>query len=218
MKVAIGAVVFVIFVFDKSIALRCWKCSSDIDPSCRDPFNEYGSRGYGQSSSYDRLRTTGYNQRPSYDNYNSRYDPRYDNQRYDNQRYDNQRYDNQRYPENRDPNYNPGGFNNYNQGYNNVGRQPVLEVCDENEARNRRMRNVCIKEIVRGSSYMSVVRRCELIPYEQSVGTCSQGVSKGLTLDFCEYCDWDGCNSATGLKTNLFLAAGVSSVLLFFYH
>ncbi|CAH1106555.1 unnamed protein product [Psylliodes chrysocephalus] len=208
MKILVGAVLFT-FVFEKSFALRCWKCSSDIDPSCRDPFNEYNNRNYRQSSgAYDNLQQN-YNQR-QYDNYNTRYDTNNNNN--NNQRYDNQRYDN-----NRDPNYNPG-FSNYNSGYNNVNRAPVLEQCDENEARNKRMRHVCLKEIVRGSSYVSVVRRCELVAYEQPVGTCSQGVNRGLTLDFCEYCDWDGCNSATGLKTNVYLAAAISLIVLFFYH
>ncbi|XP_072392950.1 uncharacterized protein [Diabrotica undecimpunctata] len=200
MKFVISTVIF-IAIFQKAFTLRCWRCSSDIDSSCRDPFNDYTSRS--RSNSYDSQQS--YQQRP-YDQRQIDYNRQYDNNY--NRQYDpnsNRQYD---------QNYNPS----YNGGYrNDINSRPNLEICDENEARNRRMKNVCLKEIVKGSNYVSVVRRCELVPFEQTVGTCSQGVSRGLLLEFCEYCDYDGCNSATGHKTNL-LAVMISLIALFLYH
>nr|XP_023021836.1 uncharacterized protein DDB_G0287625-like [Leptinotarsa decemlineata] len=210
MKYLTSAEVFV-FVLQKATALQCWSCSSDIDPQCRDTFNqsEILSRRSGDSlynnlqQNYDRQRND-----PNYYN-QGQYNPNLNNQRQYDPNFNNQRQF--------DPNFNRGQvpFNqNFNPNFIN-GRSPRLEVCDENEARNRRMKNVCLKEVVKGNNYVSIVRRCELIPLEASVGTCQQNVNKGLYLGFCEYCDYDGCNSATGLRTNLFLAAVATSVLMF---
>lgn len=102
-------------------ALQCWRCSSDIEPACRDPFNftnyiggggynNYGSQGY--QSDYDRNRQ-----------YDSQYDRNYDR------------------------NYDP----NYQRGYNRPAQQfsgrtyPQLVTCDDNEANLRRMKNICYK-------------------------------------------------------------------------
>ncbi|XP_057656678.1 uncharacterized protein LOC130894108 [Diorhabda carinulata] len=196
MKFVLGTVLFV-FVFHKAATLQCWKCSSDIDHTCSDPFNDVTT--YRSSSSYN---SQSYNQRQIDNNYNRQYDPNY-----------NRQYDpnyNRQYDQNYNPVYNTGLRNDYNS-------RPMLEVCDENDARNRRMKNVCLKEIVRGSNYVSVVRRCELVPYEQKVGTCSQSVNRGLTLDFCEYCDYDGCNSANGIKTNILIATTIAFLVLFLH-
>uniref|UniRef100_A0A6P7GF28 Probable ATP-dependent RNA helicase ddx42 n=1 Tax=Diabrotica virgifera virgifera TaxID=50390 RepID=A0A6P7GF28_DIAVI len=204
MKFIIGTVVF-IAIFQKAFSLRCWRCSSDIDSSCRDPFNDYNSR----SGSNSYVSQQSYQQRP----YENQRQYEYNNRQYDNNNY-NRQYD-PNYNRQYDQNYNNGG---YNGGYrNDLNSRPNYETCDDNEARNRRMKNVCLKEIVRGSNYVSVVRRCELVPYEQTIGTCSQSVSRGLTLDFCEYCDWDGCNSANGHKTNL-LVGMISLIAVFLYH
>ncbi|KAJ8983549.1 hypothetical protein NQ317_006594 [Molorchus minor] len=79
------------------------------------------------------------------------------------------------------------------------------------------MRNVCIKKTIRGSGYVSIVRRCAMIALNENVGTCHDPVSRGLSLEFCQYCDYDGCNSATGLKTNIALASISSLVLILFF-
>jgi hypothetical protein len=205
MKFVIGSVLFV-FIFHEAISLQCWKCSSDIDHTCSDPFTDVAAYR-GRSNSYD---TQSYNQRQNgNNNYNRQYDPNY-NRQYDqnyNRQYD-QNYNNRQYDQNQYGSGLRSGFSN---------NPPTLEVCDENDARNRRMKNVCLKEIVRGSNYVSVVRRCEVVPYEQTVGTCSQGVSRGLTLDFCQYCDYDGCNSANGLETNVLVATLLASIILVLY-
>ncbi|CAH1116156.1 unnamed protein product [Phaedon cochleariae] len=159
------------------------------------------------------------------------YDPSYSGQR-DQRQYD-PAYSGQRNQRQYDPGYSGqpvGQQRAYDQNYNPNQRQfgqnfgsssslnnrlPELETCDENEARLNRKRTVCLKEIVRGNNYVSIIRRCESIPFEQTVGTCQPSVNRGLQLDFCEYCDYDGCNSATRLKMNIFLAAFIVFVLHF---
>lgn len=118
--------------------MRCWRCSSDILRTCSDPFNtsDILALQSGGRSLYGDLQQS-YNQRQLDQNYN----PNYNNQNYNNQNYNNQNYN---------PSYNP----NYNPNYrpNNYATRdlPTLETCDENEARIRRMRPVCMKEVLRG--------------------------------------------------------------------
>ena len=61
--------------------------------------------------------------------------------------------------------------------------------------------------ILVGEHQVTYIRRCEMVSYEKDVGTCYDPVARGISLDFCEYCDYDGCNSATSLKLNVILAS-----------
>ncbi|KAJ8915177.1 hypothetical protein NQ315_000430 [Exocentrus adspersus] len=168
--------VVVAFFTSEASALQCWKCSSDLDRACADPFNETEIRRGRGGTLYDNLQQ----------NYNNR--------------------------QNYDPNFNPP---NYNPNFQ--GQTPTLEYCDENEASLRRMKNVCVKKTVRGNSYVSIIRRCALIGFNEEVTTCHDPVSRGLTLEFCEYCDRDGCNSAFGVKANVFLASLLALGLILFF-
>ncbi|KAG5887767.1 hypothetical protein JTB14_035114 [Gonioctena quinquepunctata] len=209
MKFLVGAIVIIFVSIHKATTLRCWSCSSDLDPLCRDTFNQTDiislrNGGYLYDSlqqNYNRQRNDQnyYGQRPFDQNFNNQrqydsssnnqrqYDPNFNNQRQYDPNFNNQRQN--------DPNFaNRGQVNpSFNPNFNNNGQLPKLELCDENEARNRRMKNVCLKEIVRGNNYVSIIRRCEMIPLEETVGTCRQSVNKGLLLGFCENCEYDGC-------------------------
>ncbi|KAJ8971318.1 hypothetical protein NQ314_000760 [Rhamnusium bicolor] len=67
------------------------------------------------------------------------------------------------------------------------------------------------------NNYISIVRRCAMLGLNEAVGTCHDPVSRGLSLEFCEYCDYDGCNSATGIKTNILLASILSIATVLFF-
>nr|CAH7749189.1 unnamed protein product [Callosobruchus chinensis] len=182
-----GLMLVLIAAVQKASALQCWKCSSDIDPMCNDRFNQSDILARRGGGLYSPL-----------------------TQR--------QPYDQQGYNQNYNPNYNPNYNQNYNNNYNPAAQSsswPILDNCDDNEARLRRMKNVCMKKVIRGPGYSSIIRRCAIIPPEQTVGTCHEPVSRGLSLEFCEYCDYDGCNSATGLKTNYILLGSILAMLGF---
>ncbi|ENN81733.1 polyribonucleotide nucleotidyltransferase [Dendroctonus ponderosae] len=185
---------------------------------------DYNSRDPNTRDQYDRDR--------SRDAYNRDYNTRDPNYRDGNR---DPYFDrDHREPYNRDPNnrdYPPRDYNqgrnydpnyptrdvNYQRAQAQVASQsgPRLTTCNEEEARLRRMRNVCIKKVQRIGDYqLTYIRRCEMIPFEKEVGTCYEAVARGISLDFCEYCEYDGCNSATGLKFNIFLASFVPLVLI----
>lgn len=122
--------------------MQCWRCSSDILRSCSDPFNTSDILALRNGGSvYNNLQQN-YNQR-QFDSSNPNYNPNYNSN------------NNPNYNPNNNPNYNPSYNPNYNGNFrpSNFGGSrdlPVLETCDENEARIRRMRPVCMKEILRG--------------------------------------------------------------------
>ncbi|XP_066137706.1 homeobox protein 2-like [Euwallacea fornicatus] len=198
---------------------RDYRNRDNRDPNYRDPYQD-------RDRSRDPYSNRDYNSRdPNYRDGNR--DPYFDRDNRD--------------PYNRDPNNRdyppPRDYNRDNQGraydpnypprdanYQQVRAQaqlaasqsgPRLVPCNEEEARLRRMRNVCIKKIQRIGDYqLTYIRRCEMVPIQKEVGTCYDPVAQGISLDFCEYCEYDGCNSATGLKFNLFLAGLMPLVLL----
>ncbi|KAJ8959161.1 hypothetical protein NQ318_022422 [Aromia moschata] len=114
-------------MLERGYALECWKCSSDIDRNCRDPFNVSDSAGRG-GRYYDNR----YNDRQTYDPNNPNYNSNNPNYNPNNPNYN--------------PNYNPN-FPSYNSF---SGQTPALERCDDNEASLKRMKNVCIKKTIRG--------------------------------------------------------------------
>ncbi|XP_050311463.1 uncharacterized protein LOC126747022 isoform X2 [Anthonomus grandis grandis] len=196
LNIALGTV-FVLFGFTvyEAYALQCWACSSDIDRSCADIFNSTDLLRFG-GGYYQGYQSGGqYNPQP-YDPYNQR--------PYDNRDYGRDQY-NQQQGRSYDPNYPARDV-----GYQRVQAQaqlaasqsgPRLVTCNEEEARLRRMRNVCIKKVQKIGDYqLTYIRRCEMIPLEKPVGTCYDAVARGISLDFCEYCEYDGCNSAPGMK------------------
>ncbi|XP_050311462.1 uncharacterized protein DDB_G0283697-like isoform X1 [Anthonomus grandis grandis] len=183
------------------------------DPNGRDPYYDSRDRQGGQYNNNNRDYNRDYNGR------DGNRDPYFDRDHRDPYNAD---------PNNR--NYNPSsgrdyGRDQYNQqqgrsydpnypardvGYQRVQAQaqlaasqsgPRLVTCNEEEARLRRMRNVCIKKVQKIGDYqLTYIRRCEMIPLEKPVGTCYDAVARGISLDFCEYCEYDGCNSAPGMK------------------
>lgn len=66
------------------------------------------------------------------------------------------------------------------------------------------------------NNYINIVRRCAMIEWNQEVGTCHDPQSRGLNLEFCEYCDTDRCNSAFGVKANVLFASLLSLGLVLF--
>lgn len=191
-------------------------------------YRDYNPRDPNSRDTYDRDRSRDrdYNSRdPNYRDGNR--DPYYDRDHRD--PYNTRDPNNRDYPprdygrdynqqsRSYDPNY-PSRDVNYQRPQAQIASSqsgPRLVTCNEEEARLRRMRNVCVKKVQRIGEYqLTYIRRCEMIPFEKEVGTCYDPVSRGISLDFCEYCEYDGCNSATGLKFNIFLASLVPLVLL----
>ncbi|KAJ8959173.1 hypothetical protein NQ318_022434 [Aromia moschata] len=70
-----------------------------------------------------------------------------------------------------------------------------------------------------GLNYESTVRECAMVDFDNDVTTCHVPVDSGFTLISCHYCEYDRCNSSTGLKTNILLAGAlaVASVLFLRY-
>ncbi|KAF7279342.1 uncharacterized protein LOC143206587 [Rhynchophorus ferrugineus] len=92
---------------------------------------------------------------------------------------------------------------------------PRMVTCNSEEAYLRRMKPVCVKKVQKiGQTQLTFIRRCEMIPLNMDIGSCDDRVARGISLEFCEYCDYDGCNSATGLKFNIILASLVPLVML----
>lgn len=66
------------------------------------------------------------------------------------------------------------------------------------------------------SSQQVVIRQCATVPRNTRPGTCShETTGSSISIDFCEYCDYDGCNGATGLQKGL-LAVLIPALLLLF--
>ncbi|KAL1497958.1 hypothetical protein ABEB36_008836 [Hypothenemus hampei] len=198
------------------------------------PYDQYNPRPYDRDRDYrnrdpnrdpyfdrDRYRDPAYNRDYNNRDYNNR-DPNVRDPYLDHRDQYNRDPNNRDYPPPRDynqgrtydQNYPPRDY--YQRAQAQISQSgPRLVTCNEDEARLRRMRNVCIKKVQRIGDYqLTYIRRCEMIPYEKEVGTCYDAVARGISLDFCEYCDNDGCNSATGLKFNILLASLVPLALI----
>lgn len=217
--------------------------SSSYYSNNQPPYDQYNQRGYDNRDYNNRdFRNRDYNTRdpnsrdPYFDRDRNR-DP-YNNRDTNNRDgYRDPYSDRDRDQYNRDPNNRDYPPRDYSRDVNQQGRTydpnypprdyqrasafassqsgPRLVPCNEEEARLRRQRNVCIKKVQRiGENQVTYIRRCEMISFDKDVGTCYEAVARGISLDFCEYCDHDGCNSATGLKFNVLLASLVPMVLL----
>ncbi|CAG9767444.1 unnamed protein product [Ceutorhynchus assimilis] len=209
---------------------------SNRDPNSRDfdRDRDYNNRDYRDPNSrdpyFDRDRQRDNNRDYNHRDYNSRdgnRDPYYNNRDgYNRDPYNRDSNNRDNYPPPRDYNAQSRSYDpNYQQprdtsyprpqaqlGFGQPG--PRLVDCNDEEARRTGMRNVCLKKVQRVGEYqLTYIRRCVAIPLEKEIGTCYDPTARGISLDFCEYCEYDGCNSATGLKFNLFLASLVPLVL-----
>ncbi|XP_045475933.1 uncharacterized protein LOC123681724 [Harmonia axyridis] len=177
---------FVLFVLGigQIDALMCWSCSSDLDIRCHDHFN---------TTKFDRF----YNQQ------NFQTGGNYQSGSY-----------NQNYPQ-----QNYQGRNNYNQGYNNQGYNqgyqnnqyqsrptvPYIKTCSFNSFGDKKA--VCMKKVSTSNDQKTLtIRDCVTIPAGQSVGKCPSESNSYIQVDFCEYCDTDGCNSGNSIQVNLAVA------------
>jgi len=116
-------------------------------------------------------------------------------------------------------------FDNFNYGNNNrplqqqIRNDPHLERCDESFAASYNQKTVCLKRVYRGtgnSDIPNVQRECRLVSKSLKEGECPEELTadRSRTVDFCGTCDFDGCNTASGIKTNL-MSAILPVILLF---
>ncbi|CAH0564143.1 unnamed protein product [Brassicogethes aeneus] len=184
---SLGFLVVAAFYIQNGFGLQCWQCSSDIEPECRDQFNYSNYVGGGSNYLYSG----------NQGQYGGQYDQggrQYDQGRGYDRPYD--RFD-----------------QNSQRGYNRPVQQfssrqyPQLVNCDDQGANLRRMKNVCYKRKQTSTNgYTTIIRRCETVPLDTYAGTCYDPVQRGISVNFCEYCDYDGCNGATSVKINVLTA------------
>ncbi|XP_072393536.1 uncharacterized protein [Diabrotica undecimpunctata] len=113
-------------------------------------------------------------------------------------------------------------FENFNfQGNNrpfSIGNrnEPHEVHCDGSYVNNYNQKTVCIKTVFRGytssgsnSDIPNVHRDCRIVPKSLPVGECPDELKndKSRNIDYCVTCETDGCNLATGIKSNLILAS-----------
>lgn len=68
-----------------------------------------------------------------------------------------------------------------------------------------------------GSSRSVTIRQCGTVPRHTLPGPCTHEISgSSITIEFCEYCEYDGCNGAGSLQKSLF-AFLVPAVLLWVF-
>ncbi|XP_044759376.1 uncharacterized protein LOC123317079 [Coccinella septempunctata] len=107
------------------------------------------------------------------------------------------------------------GRNNYNQGYNQGYQNnpyqsrptvPYVKTCTFSSYGDKK--TVCMKKVSTSNDQRTLtIRDCVTIPNSQSVGKCPSESNSYIQVDFCEYCDTDGCNSGSSLQVNVAVAA-----------
>ncbi|KAJ8971317.1 hypothetical protein NQ314_000759 [Rhamnusium bicolor] len=97
-----------------------------------------------------------------------------------------------------------------------VGNDPQLKICDDMYTTTYNQKNVCLKRVSKGPNGLPVVRRlCQLVPKSLKVGECPDDMrDQTKDIEFCSTCEYDGCNAAAELKTNVILASIISVSLL----
>ncbi|XP_019871735.1 uncharacterized protein LOC109600096 [Aethina tumida] len=107
---------------------------------------------------------------------------------------------------------------NYSGRQQAAGNNPQLIHCDEMyTSSNYDTINVCMKrEHTTPDGKKVVNRECQLVSRSLKAGQCPPEIYQRFPdIDFCQTCNYDGCNSATGLKTNLMAACVPLALLLF---
>lgn len=186
--------VFASYLMARTEALMCWSCSSDLDSRCHDHFNTTKFE-YGRFNNPNVYGGGGYDPNYNRGNYQGGYN-------------------------------NPGGYNNQG-GYNNPGqynnqfqtgppRYPYLKPCSSDLTGIYDKKFMCMKRVQTSNDGRRItIRDCKMVPVGQSTGSCPTESNPYQSIDFCEYCDHDGCNSAGNLKINYFL--GLIAILCLWY-
>ncbi|CAG9856788.1 unnamed protein product [Phyllotreta striolata] len=113
-------------------------------------------------------------------------------------------------------------YDNFNYGSNrpvqNQRNEPHLEHCDQSYATHFNQKTVCLKRVYRApgsNDRPHVQRECRLVSINLKEGECPEDLAsdRSRTVDFCGTCTYDGCNGATGIRTNV-LAALILPVLM----
>ncbi|KAL3272742.1 hypothetical protein HHI36_014204 [Cryptolaemus montrouzieri] len=175
---SLGSFVLLVIGFVQIDAqLMCWSCSSDLDIRCHDHFN---------TTKFDRFyqqQQGNYGNNYQGGNYQSgNYNPNYPQQNYQNR----------------------GGFQN--NPYQTRPTAPYIKPCVFSSYGDKK--SVCMKKVqTSNDGRTTTIRDCATIPMSQSVGKCPSESNSYIHVDFCEYCDVDGCNSGNNMQFNLFLTA-----------
>lgn len=108
--------------------------------------------------------------------------------------------------------YRPYTGSNYYQPYGggSVGNQIALQDCEQQGGNIplRNQRAVCMKKKQTTFGRTTYIRQCRFLHYDEKVGACpTETTGSSTTVDFCEYCDYDGCNGATTMRNSFLLAA-----------
>ena len=102
--------------------------------------------------------------------------------------------------------------------YNPQRQVPSLTTCPE--AGNVYLNNqkpVCVKQkqSYSGSNRVTTIRQCKSVPRDAPMGTCPPTTTgSGLSIDFCEICDRDGCNGASTMGMSLIATILPAALLL----
>lgn len=108
---------------------------------------------------------------------------------------------------------------NYFQQVNNNNQysrndMPILRECTNELGQIYNQKQMCVKRVINVPYGKKIVsRECKDVSTNQVTGTCPDK-SGNANVEFCEYCDYDGCNAASGMRLNLLAAIAVPSALL----
>lgn len=111
--------------------------------------------------------------------------------------------------------FNITNFNRFYR-YDPRAQTPQLMDCDQQQsAYPINQRPVCMKKKQTTYGRTTYVRQCRFLHPEERIGTCpTETTSSATTIDFCEYCEHDGCNGASLSSASVILAALVPAVVL----
>ncbi|EFA07944.1 hypothetical protein TcasGA2_TC005525 [Tribolium castaneum] len=95
-------------------------------------------------------------------------------------------------------------YQQVNPNYQNQRNEmPVLRQCENNLGQIYNQKPMCVKRIINVPYGKKIItRECKSVSMNQAVGTCPE---KNSNIEFCEYCDFDGCNHAAGLRGSLWV-------------
>uniref|UniRef100_A0A6P7H071 Uncharacterized protein LOC114344486 isoform X1 n=1 Tax=Diabrotica virgifera virgifera TaxID=50390 RepID=A0A6P7H071_DIAVI len=88
--------------------------------------------------------------------------------------------------------------------------------CDGSYVNSYNQKTVCLKTVSRGFSgsgsnaeIPNVHRECRIVSKSLAAGECPDELKndRSRTIDYCVTCETDGCNLATGIKSNIVLAS-----------
>ncbi|XP_017783294.1 PREDICTED: uncharacterized protein LOC108567386 [Nicrophorus vespilloides] len=101
--------------------------------------------------------------------------------------------------------------------YNRYGNAPQLTECTHNNQLTYQTgKPVCSKKVQTSYGRTTYIRQCMYLHEQEKVGPCpAETTTSATTIDFCEYCDYDGCNGSSSLKSALLLT--IISPLLYFF-